>query len=124
MEESIEERRERIHLIRELKISNLLISSKIKEFQNERNKNNELNIKYKEMQNKNNLILEDKKQILKEIEKFKNINKQIEQENIINNKKKEELFAELKIGEVEAVDGEGNKEGEEEEQDEEYEIIN
>ena len=119
MEESIEEGRERIHLIREIKISNLLISRKSNELQSEHNKNNELDKKLKEMQSKNNIILEDKNKIMQEIEKLKNINKQLEQENAINNKKKQELFEELKLGEIEAVD-DGNKEGEEEE---EYEIV-
>ena len=116
MEESIEERKERIHLIRELKISNLLISSKYKELQNEKYKNNELNKKLKEIQIRNNQILEYKNKVMQEIEKLKNINNQIEQENAINNKKKEELFEEAKIGIPIA-------EIEEENENEEYEII-
>ena len=125
MAESIAEKKERIHLIREIKISELLLSSRQKELNNENKKTNELIDYLTEIKNRNNIIIDNNNKIRQEIENLKNINKQIEQENIINNKKKEELFAELKKGEVEPLSDDEDEEEEEdrEEKEDDFEVV-
>ena len=125
LSESIAEKKERIHLIREIKISELLLSSRQKELNNENKKTNELINYLTEIKNRNNIIIDNNNKIRQEIENLKNINKQIEQENIINNKKKEELFAELKKGEVEPLSDDEDEEEEEdrEEKEDDFEVV-
>ena len=85
MKESNEEKKERINLSRELKISQLILYSKDDELNNENIKNKKLENDLKEIKNKNEKIKENIEKIKEQIKKQELINEQIIQNN--NNKK-------------------------------------
>ena len=103
MQESIEEKRERIHLIRELKISELMLNSKKNELENEYKKNIQLK---KEIENLNNNQIQKEIDLLESQLKKQNLNnKKIELEIQEKTKKREELYKKLMEGKPMAVNG-------------------
>ena len=120
MQESIEEKRERIHLIRELKISELMLNSKKNELENEYKKNIQLK---KEIENLNNNQIQKEIDLLESQLKKQNLNnKKIELEIQEKTKKSEELYKKLMEGKPMAVNGTMNEDsdGGENEDDLEY----
>ena len=95
MKESNEEKKERINLSRELKISQLILYSKDDELNNENIKNKKLENDLKEIKNKNEKIKENIEKIKEQIKKQELINEQIIQNN--NNKKQKCLALYLKL---------------------------
>ena len=68
--ESDEERRERMRLIREVKLSELLLVGKKNELNKEKNRTDILNNNIEDIQNKNNIIKENIKKLKEEINKI------------------------------------------------------
>ena len=102
--ESDEERRERIRLIREVKLSELILASKKNELNKEKNRTDILKNNIEEIKNKNNIIKENIEKIKEEIKKIIDINDSIERENDNKITERQDLFDELKIGEAQPVD--------------------
>ena len=103
--ESDEEKRERLRLIREVKLSQLMLAGKKNELNKEKNRTNILKNNIEDIKNKNNIIKENIEKIKEEIKKIIYINDSIERENDNKITERQNLFDELKIGEAQPVDG-------------------
>ena len=102
--ESDEEKRERLRLIREVKLSQLMLAGKKNELNKEKNRTNILKNNIEDIKNKNNIIKENIEKIKEEIKKIIDINDSIERENDNKITERQDLFDELKIGEAQPVD--------------------
>ena len=122
-QESDEERKERIRLIREIKISHLLLNSKQHELKSEQNKSIELKNDIDEIKNKNISSIETNQKLKEEIENEKRLKEKLELENNKRNKEIEILYKELQVG-VPMVIADGNEENEENGEEEELEFEN
>ena len=122
MQESEEEKRERIHLIRELKISELMLNSKKNELENENKKNTQLQKEIENL-NKNNEIQKEIDLLKSQLEKQNLNNKKIEFEIQKKTKISEELYQKLAEGKSKPVNEiisgvvEGDEEDENKEED-------
>ena len=118
--ESNIEFKERIHLSREVQISELMFKGKQIELNNEKNKADELNKKLEDIKNKNNITKENIEKKKEEIKMLISINEKMQQD--INRKKteRENLYKKLSIGIAIPV-GDNDSDNPE---DEEFEIIN
>ena len=117
--ESDEERRERLRLIREVKLSQLMLAGKKNELNKEKNRTNILKNNIEDIKNKNNIIKENIEKIKEEIKKIIDINDSIERENDNKITERQDLFDELKIGEAQPVD---DQEPSRDEDEDDYEI--
>ena len=122
-QESDEERKERIRLIREIKISYLLLNSKQHELKSEENKSIELKNDIDEIKNKNISSIETNQKLKEEIENENRLKEKLELENNKRNKEIEILYKELQVG-VPMVIADGNEENEENGEEEELEFEN
>ena len=123
MKESNEEKKERMHLRRELKISELILDSKINELNNEKIKNQKLENDLKEIKNKNEKIKENIEEIKEQIEKQKLINEQIIQNNNNKEQKFRELYLKLQLYKPRPVSNPNPESKEVDEEIPDYEII-
>ena len=119
--ESDEQRRERIHLIREVKLSKLILDGKKNELNNEKNRTDILKKNIEDTQIENNATKENIEKLKEEIKKINEINANIEREN--NNKllERQNLFEELKFGEPQPADDQ-EQERDEDDFENDYEI--
>ena len=119
--ESDEQRRERIHLIREVKLSKLILDGKKNELNNEKNRTDILKKNIEDTQIENNATKEKIEKIKEEIKKINEINANIEREN--NNKllERQNLFEELKFGEPQPADDQ-EQERDKDDFEDDYEI--
>ena len=119
--ESDEQRRERIHLIREVKLSELILDGKKNELNNEKNRTDFLKKNIEDTQIENNATKEKIEKIKEEIKKINEINANIEREN--NNKllERQNLFEELKFGEPQPADDQ-EQERDKDDFEDDYEI--
>ena len=122
-QESDEERKERIRLIREIKISYLLLNSKQHELKSEENKSIELKNDIDEIKNKNISSIETNQKLKEEIENENRLKEKLELENNKRNKEIEIFYKELQVG-VPMVIADGNEENEENGEEEELEFEN
>ncbi len=115
--ESEKERKERINLKREVKISELILAGKRNELNNEKNRTFELNRNIEDMINKNKETKENIEKLKEEINNIISINENIKKENDSKKEIRQKLFEELKIGEPQPME-----ENKEEDDFEDYEI--
>ena len=123
MTESIEEKNERMHLSKEVQISQLMLMSKKRELDNENIKKNNLEKNLKNIQSENNKIKENIEKKKNEIKQYESKNKEIEKENEEKTIQRNRLFDQLKQCKPIPVKNSQKEVEEEEEVEEEYEYI-
>ena len=120
--ESNAERKERIQLIREVKISELILASKINELNNEKNRTGLLKKDIEDIKNKNNIVKENIEKLKEEIKNIIKINENIEAKNNIKIEKRQTLFEELKIGEPQPINDQEKDKDDQDDFEDDYEI--
>ena len=121
-QESNKELIERIHLSREVQISELMIRGKQIELNNEKNKTDELNKNIEDIKNKNNDTKEKIEKKKEEIKYLISFNETIKQDIKRKKKEREELYNKLQIGISRPV-GDNSSDNNPEEEEEIYEFI-